>query len=289
MTTPKVTLQFTNLTAHDGEQLRVACFKDENSSPKAVIQLVHGFAEHIESYEELTNFFVNNNYAVFIHDQRGFGLMPNKNAKQRHKELGVVKDYKDFLSDIGTVGQCINNNYPNLPIILYGHSMGGNIAINYFLTYPKNIYHKCILEAPWLQLAQPFPAVFNTLAHLLAKLSPYLRVSSKLRLNDVSRCSDKIARINEDKLFHDYMSFRLYSGVTQHGQIALNQAYQLTLPTLLLCAGNDKVVSSKAIRQFAANCGQHVKLNEYANGYHSLHTDIIKEQVLADILNFINS
>jgi alpha-beta hydrolase superfamily lysophospholipase len=76
--------------------------------------------------------------------------------------------------------------------------------------------------------------------------------------------------------------------VTDAGEYALKGAPDITVPTLLLCAGQDKIVSAKALHEFYEKAGENVILEEYPEGYHSLHTDIIKTEVLNRMLDFCN-
>jgi len=262
--------------AHDGVNLRVAHIKP-STKPLGVIQIVHGFGEGLVHYEEVVTFFSNNGYACVIHDQRGFGEMPNLSPKQREKVRGVVPGYNYLLEDIKTLREQINLWYPGLPIILFGHSMGGNIAANYLLN--NNEYEKAILEAPWLRLYKPLPKIATPLARLLGKISKNITVSANLNVDDGPHTDD---------VFHDRMSLRLYAAVVRAGEYAIKNAANISIPTLLLCPDMDKLVCPKAIREFAANANKNVVLVDYPEGNHCLHADVIKEKVLADMLDFCN-
>jgi alpha-beta hydrolase superfamily lysophospholipase len=56
---------------------------------------------------------------------------------------------------------------------------------------------------------------------------------------------------------------------------------------LLLCAGEDKIVSPKAIREFSSNMNGNVTFIEYPDAYHQLHLDLISDEVLGTMLSFL--
>jgi alpha-beta hydrolase superfamily lysophospholipase len=85
------------------------------------------------------------------------------------------------------------------------------------------------------------------------------------------------------------MSFRLYPEILDAGEYAIARAAKITLPTLLLIAGDDKIVSAQAEREFARNGGKNITVKEFEGGYHSLHSDIIRDEVLRTMLDFLDS
>jgi alpha-beta hydrolase superfamily lysophospholipase len=271
---------------HDGVAIRVARFEPSNK-PVKVIQIIHGFGEGIEHYEETAEFFVRNGYACVIHDQRGFGKMPDKTPAQKQKARGVTLGYEYFLEDIKTLREKIARWYPELPVVIFGCSMGGNITSNYLLKYPQEQYEKAILEVPWLRLYKPLSKFALMTARILGKISRKLAISSHLNLDDISRDKDKINGLKNDGIFHDRISFQLLTEILNAGEYAVSNATRIALPTLLLCAGDDKIVSSKAIREFADKANKNVTFIEYPGGYHCLHMDIIDAQVLDAMLAFI--
>jgi alpha-beta hydrolase superfamily lysophospholipase len=80
----------------------------------------------------------------------------------------------------------------------------------------------------------------------------------------------------------------MYNGIAAAGEYALQNAARITVPVLLLCAGEDKIVSPKAIREFSSNMNGNVTFIEYPDAYHHLHLDIISAKVLREILSFCN-
>ncbi|MGO1368090.1 alpha/beta hydrolase [Senegalia sp. (in: firmicutes)] len=109
---------------------------DRVSSPKGLIQIFHGMAEHAARYEEFARYLNNEGYIVYASDHRGHG----KTAK-RIGDLGDIgKDgFNNIVEDGYIINTMINKRYPNLPIILLGHSFGSFIAQEYIIRYGYTI------------------------------------------------------------------------------------------------------------------------------------------------------
>ncbi len=124
--------------AEDGYELDVHIFKAKK--PKAVVQIIHGMEEHQERYETFANFLVKNNYTVVSSDMRGHGSSA--------KLLGHFKDkngYIDLIQDEHQITKYIKNNFANIPIYIFAHSMG-TIKTRVLLQKYSSDYSKVVLS-----------------------------------------------------------------------------------------------------------------------------------------------
>lgn len=103
--------------------------------PVAVVQIVHGMAEHVERYEDFARFLADNNIVVTAEDHLGHG-----------RSVGSAKGYfckKDpatvVVKDVHRLKKITQEKYPKLPYYILGHSMGSFILRNYLFTYGKGI------------------------------------------------------------------------------------------------------------------------------------------------------
>ncbi|MCL2490150.1 MAG: lysophospholipase [Propionibacteriaceae bacterium] len=268
----------------DGQLIQLARFVPD-VEPVAVIQFVHGFGEHIGMYKNLGQYFADNGIAFVIHDQRGHGEMPDKTVEDRKRAWGVAR-YVNLLTDITEIRRRIADWYPGLPVTLAGLSMGGNIVANYAERIGQRPYANLVIESPWLRLAKPMPEPVTAFARAAGQVFPNFTISSRLKIDAVSRDVAETTRMTLDKLYHDRISFKLYSQVLDAGEYAIAHASEIELPTLLLDGTGDQIVSVQAIREFAANAGPNLVFKEFDGGYHALHQDIVKDEVLATILEF---
>ena len=273
--------RYLTVAAGDGQKLRTAVFTpDEEIKVAGVIHMIHGFGEHIGNYISTAEFFAKNGYAFVIHDQRGFG-------EEWDGKKGVTPGYGFFLTDIDDVLNFIAENFSGAPVFMYGHSMGGNIAVNYFLRRARSGYRKLILESPWLRLFKPPAPHLIALAKILGAISNKITITTELKTDELTRDKAAADKLMSDTAYHNHISFRLFTQIAAAAKYANENAPELSVPTLLLNAGNDRVVSPAVIREFAGKTGDNVIYKEYSDGYHQLHNDIIKDEVLNDILSFL--
>lgn len=126
------------LDAAEGYKLSLAVFPVEK--PKAVLQMVHGMQEHKERYYSFIEYLNKNGYAVVISDMRGHGEdAPN---------LGHIADKKGekiLIEDQNRIYNYIKENFKDVPVYLFGHSMGSIIS-RVLLQESSANYKKVILS-----------------------------------------------------------------------------------------------------------------------------------------------
>ena len=104
---------------------------------KGIIQICHGMAEHIKRYDDFMQFLCNNNFVVIGYDQRGHGMTAGSVEK-----CGYMDDSDNIevlVHDVHKVNNYIKELYPNLPIYLFGHSMGSFVSQRYVELYDNEI------------------------------------------------------------------------------------------------------------------------------------------------------
>ena len=132
----------TSVPMDDGTLLFLRRWKA--SSPKAVLNIVHGMAEHSQRYDRLAALLVENGIEVWAADQRGHGqtVCNNENKPRQGGLLGHTSNGDGFsrvTRDIDILNRKIRNEYPYLPIFLMGHSWGSFITQNYIENYEGQI------------------------------------------------------------------------------------------------------------------------------------------------------
>ncbi len=99
---------------------------------KAVLQIVHGMCEHQKRYVEFANFLTQNGFAVVTSDLRGHG--DNVTCEE---DLGYFGEEmaEGLLEDVGKISAYIKEEFPNVPYVLLGHSMGTLISTSYYKSH----------------------------------------------------------------------------------------------------------------------------------------------------------
>lgn len=115
----------------------VKWYNEEIQEYRGVIQIVHGMQEHVQRYEEFAELLANCGYIVVAHDQLGHG----KSAK-KEEELGYFdkqQGWGKLVQDIHLLQNKIEKQYPNIPYVMFGHSMGSLLVRTYVATYQDNL------------------------------------------------------------------------------------------------------------------------------------------------------
>ena len=105
-------------------------------APKAVFQIVHGMAEHGERYEEFARFLCEKGFAVLVDDHIGHGKSIKSDDDLGY--FGEKDGWNSLVEDERTLTEMIKKEYPDLPIIFFGHSMGSFIAREYIRRYGRD-------------------------------------------------------------------------------------------------------------------------------------------------------
>ena len=137
-------------------------------NPLATAIIVHGFGEHISRYEHLAQHFVNDNISVLGVDLIGHG---NSSGKRGH-----INSIEDFYRCIDSMVNHVKQDDKQMPMILYGHSMGGNIGLNYLISNEQTAFCCALLTSPWLKLATQPSAIKLLLAKTMNTLYPSLQL-----------------------------------------------------------------------------------------------------------------
>ena len=129
--------------ASDNVQLSTLVIAPE--SPKAVFQLVHDMAEHKERYIPFMNYLSEKGYACVINDLRGHG-----ESVASQEDLGYMFQggMRGLVDDVHNVTDWIKEQYPGLPVFLFGHSMGSMIVRSYLKRYDKDIDGLIVCGSP---------------------------------------------------------------------------------------------------------------------------------------------
>ncbi len=240
-------------------------------APRAVVCLVHGLGEHSGRYAPLAAYLNAHGYTLLAMDLRGHGRSGGKR--------GHIPTYADALDDIDRLLERAADEFPETPRFLYGHSLGGNLVINYILRRPTDDLRGAIASGPWLRLAFQPPAYKVWLARLAGRLFPALLQPSGLNPHHLSHDPAVVQAYMDDPLVHDRISAALFLGVYEAGLWALQHADRLTLPLLLMHGSADQLTSPEASREFCEKAGEACTLRLWEGMYHEVHNEPEKAQV----------
>lgn len=244
---------------------------------RAVVCLVHGLGEHIGRYQHVAHHFNSQGLAIYGCDQRGHGRSPGKRGHARQEQLW---------NDVETLMKKARSDHLDLPMFLYGHSWGGNIAANFVLRRDTRELQAVVLTSPWLALSFQPPVWQVKLARMMAGIAPSFTQSNQLNPDHLSRDLKIGKAYRNDPLVHDKISAGLFLDTFNSGQYALEHARELRIPMLLMHGTDDEITSPEASEAFA-KASELVTLKLWPQYRHETHNELGKEEVLAYLTDWI--
>ena len=258
------------ITADDGTLLRGTSWVPENT--ERVLLIVHGLGEHIGRYEHVADFFNTRNTAVLGTDARGHGKSDGKR--------GHALNYDVLMADVWRSIENARDRFPNVPIIIYGQSMGGNLVANYILRKDTKPLAAAIISSAWFKLAFEPPAFKVKLGKFMSGIYPAFTQDNELDANDLSRDPAVVKAYEEDPLVHSKISASMFFHVYEAGYWAYDNASKLNIPALVTHGSLDKLTSAEASKEFAENAGSNATFQMWEGMPHEPHNDPEKDKVL---------
>jgi alpha-beta hydrolase superfamily lysophospholipase len=261
----------TPFVAADGDNLAIQDWPlDPEMRPRGVVLLVHGLGEHAGRYEELARRLNDWGFAARGYDQYGHGEsdgvrggLPSDNR--------LVDDLVDVLDNTR------KRMDPGTPLILFGHSMGGLVAARSVAQGLARV-DGLVLSSPAFDPG--LNAFQRVLLAVLPAVAPNLRVRNGLDPTWISHDPMVVQAYRQDRLVHDRISARLARFIADGGAATLKAAAQWQVPTLLLYAGTDRLVSPRGSAAFArAAPAETVTVHCFDDLYHEIFNELDREPV----------
>lgn len=280
----------------EGRNFKIKGYEYLCENPNHVVVLIHGIGEHAGRYERMAEFFNKEGIALISMDLRGHG----KSGGVR----GHAAPRTEILGDIDALISYAKRLYPDIPLILYGHSMGGNITLDYRARGCKNhIPAAYIISAPWIRLVKPVSKGLFQVVKLMSKLAPSLTTSSECEEKDLGNL-DFVRPYKQAPLVHPKISMLCaYEGFTigqslEEGtnfeNVTAKSAFEK--PCLLMQGSEDKICSPVGARNFAKlnkNSENpnftYVELDGYYHEIHNGAPEITGEKAILEAVGFIKN
>ena len=240
------------------------------------IVLMHGLGEHSGRYGHVARFFNDCGLSVRAYDHRGHG----RSGGAR----GDVPDDTAILQDAKIVIDDLTHRLARqdaAPPLLFGHSMGGLFAAR-FATAHLSPLRGLILSSPALSI--PISGVQKLLSNILASIAPGFSVPNGLQTKYLSHDPAVEAAHRTDPLVHPKISPRLLRSMLAAIDFAQKHAAALTIPTLLVVAGDDHLVDARGsdafFKQLAPAIGTMIRYDDF---YHEIFNEVESRRVFEDV------
>jgi lysophospholipase len=275
---PQAPDQEEELAVVDGA-LHVEHFSPRGASAGSVV-FVHGFDAHCGLYRALGTTLAAQGYAATLYDGRGHGRSTGRR--------GHIARFEQYGADLAAVVERARTRHPTGPLIALGHSQGGTVVLDAAIRGAVQP-DRMILAAPWLGLVMAVPWWKRAASPLFDRLWPTLSLNNGLQAADISR-NPVLAKIRaEDPLIHHVASARWFEEVLRTQARIRADVAPLGIPTLVLVAGQDRIVSSEATLAFARAAGPAVAVRRYEAAYHDLFIEPEQDEVMADIVAWLRA
>lgn len=224
----------------DGTAIAVTAWKKKNSDYKNVLQLSHGLGEHSARYIHFPHYLSGSLDAIVTWDHRGHGLSKGKK--------GDIPSFHAFLADTKEVRKTkVDAWFPNAAVHLFGHSMGGLIALRTVQSFPELKWASLTVSAPLIAMKIEVPWIKKQAGILLKNVLGGLALPSGLNAAHISHDPEVVRGYETDPLNHDKVTPRLFNGMLDAmrevqediGKIPANLPVMGILPTADLITDTD--------------------------------------------------
>lgn len=285
------------------------CWEPEQK-PVGIVQIIHGIAEHCARYDDFAGYLTGLGYLVVAEDHMGHG---NSAAN------GSVKGYFHggwwaAVEDVCTLTKMTMEQYPDVPYILFGHSMGSFMARTILARYPDIGISGCVICGTGWQ-PEAVLGAGRLLAGMICKLSDAQKPSQLLH-NIAFGSYNK--RVEHPKTPHDWLSREpavvdayandpmcgfvasaglmgdMFEGIAyiqkRESMLQMNKA----LPVLFIAGGDDPVGDygkgvNKAAQEFHSIGMEQVRTKIYPMCRHEILNEINKNEVYRDVSQWIET
>lgn len=279
-----------------------------HKTPKGIVQIAHGMAEHAKRYEAFAHFLVEKGFIVYANDHRGHGHSIDLPDEQGF--FAARNGFQHAVDDMKTLNDNIHEAYPNIPVFLFGHSMGSFLSRRYAQLYGNTIdglilsgtgYDQGFAGKLGIQLAKVEirRIGMRTPSPLLDKLvfGNYNKAfaPARTKFDFLSRDEDAVDVYVDDPkcgftstagFFHDL--FRGLSLIHKKREVARTP---YSLPIFILSGDADPVGDAgegvmKVADLYQRYC-ENVDVKLYRDGRHEMLHEINREEVYEDIYHWL--
>ncbi|MGH2467720.1 MAG: lysophospholipase [Candidatus Limnocylindrales bacterium] len=250
----------------------------------ASVAVVHGFGDHAGRYLPLVEALVPAGFAVQALDLRGHGRSPGRR--------GHIDAWRQYRDDVVALLEVVHASNAVEPLFLYGHSLGGVIALELGLRRGEELRARLglggvVASAPALAPIGARRPVLEALSRPLARVWPGFSLDLHIDRSALSRRAAEAAVDADDPLTHGRISARTARETLAALAWTRANAPAWRLPLLIIHGSADRLADPDASRGFAAAAraggAPDVTLRIYAGGFHEPHHDLEADEALTDV------
>lgn len=258
--------------------LKTYVYSTEADRTKAVVLLVHGLGEHARRYDEQLEFFGNNGYACLAADLPGHGRSEGKRGVWLH----VEEHYKV----IDGLFNWSKSTYPDLPIILYGHSMGGNLAAGYVLDR-NPVISGLMLTGSAIKTPKDMPLFMVNTVLKTPHVIQNITIANGLNLKSLCNDPEIVEKYIHDPLVHDRISLGGGATILANAAKIMSIPFSPPYPILIMHGENDTITYPKGSSDLASRWKGNITLKIWPGMLHEIHNEPGKLMVWEEMIKWM--
>jgi lysophospholipase len=262
-----------------GDGMRLHAIAWPAARPRAAVFLSHGLGEHAGRYAGLARDFTRRGISLYAVDHRGHGRSGGPRA--------YVPRFDRFVADLEDFRRRADREAGGVPLFLYGHSLGGLIALRWLQTHAHVPLAGAVLSAPLLGVKVKAPRWKLALAAPLSKLLPALPMKNEIDPAELTHDAAYVRSYREDPLVSNRITPRLFTEMLAAMAGAHAEGGRISVPLLFLVPGADTIVDEDATLRFAAGLRGDVTVRRYPGFRHESHNEVERDRPLGDVFEWM--
>lgn len=237
-------------------------------SPEYVMCIIHGLGELAGRYDRMNGYLAKSNIASVSMDLRGHGLTGGVRGHCAPRNL--------ILQDIDALIEKAQDLYPGVPVIFYGHSLGGNIALDYKSRGKHNdLPVAYIISAPWLLLKEAPAPMLRKMVSLLSRIAPSFAIKSAIDEKILGH-PDSVKPYNDNPLVHDKISMLTAREGLEIGEAIVagtleDNGGSTGKPWLLMHGTDDRICDVNGSRALYKRAPENCTFIPWEGYFHEIH------------------
>ena len=228
--------------AEDGVRL-FAC-SHPLPNPDGVVLLTHGLGEHSGRYGHVVHSLLEKNLAVVRFDLRGHGRSDGLR--------GHTDSYSMLMDDVSLMARETKLLYPEVPMVVVGHSLGGNVIVNWVMRRPEeaDMAVGAVLSSPWFLLSERPPWWKVSAIRRMASLWPTFPIPAKFRGKKLTSNEVALQQYEHDPLVHHQITVRMAIDCHDAADWAMEHAERTEFPILATHGTADAITDPEGTVRF---------------------------------------
>lgn len=213
--------------------------------PKASVCIIHGLGEHSARYDTVARFLNQMGFSVYSMDILGHG----KSDGAR----GHIGNNMAVMFTIDKLVTYAQNANKNCPVFMYGHSLGGNLALTYRLFMGMDKVSGYVLTSPWLETKYTMSTAKIALMKTVSLVYPQksFDISAEIKKDRKVSVKDIAEDYIKDDLIHPFMSVGTFISGRKRGKIITKNAKIKAAPVMIIQGSEDNICKKSTTEKFA--------------------------------------